>query len=372
MLGLAQLFTSGLFAWNLDANLRRRRRLWLRFDESDSFIIPQWTMAIPVRNEEKNIARLEEELSEQRYLPEKIIFLNDQSQDKTSDAIASLKAKLAKVDVREISGEALPSSWRGKIWALQQLLNSVESPYVLFMDADVSLLHPNALKSLYVDAMPFLEKRKCNFVSVFPKPDVKGSTALVVDQIYMHLFFFLPFFWEKMKSASAVAGCGQVMLINVEELKRRGFLSLISGSTHDGLQLARCFKGLDGSAPFFDGSAAFSCAYYPNLSAAFKGLSRNSWEADGNIGVSLVVSSLLFWNFVLPYVLLPFLLWNPAFLAAFLAMLWAQLRLAEELGLNRSHVFLAPVKAMAAIGVHLWSPLRLKLGLDQQWKGRAV
>jgi hypothetical protein len=226
----------------------------------------------------------------------------------------------------------------------------------------------SALGSLWQTA----QRRKVAFLSVFPRPQVGFGAVLLVHQIYTHLYYFLPFNAEKLDNASAVAGCGQLMLMRSDDLRALGGFGRLRSSTHDGLKLARIFKQSGQSVLNVDGGEAFANLMYENFRSAFRGFSRNSFEATNSIVNTLAISALLFWVFVLPFVLFPVLLLHPAWLAAFLLMLYGQYRIARELELGMSHVALTPVKALASIGVHLWGATRARLKIGTKWRGRII
>lgn len=90
------------------------------------------TLIIPFRNEEKRIEGIIESLLKANKLPKKIIFVNDHSEDNTSQLIAS---KLQRIPFQLID---LPTQLKGKKHALRYGINHSDSTFILCMDADVT------------------------------------------------------------------------------------------------------------------------------------------------------------------------------------------------------------------------------------------
>lgn len=90
------------------------------------------TLIIPFRNEEKRIEGIIESLLKANKLPKKIIFINDHSEDNTSQLIVS---KLQRIPFQLID---LPTQLQGKKHALRYGISHSDSTFILCMDADVS------------------------------------------------------------------------------------------------------------------------------------------------------------------------------------------------------------------------------------------
>jgi hypothetical protein len=362
--GFAAAGLSSLLVYNLEKNLRQRLRI-ARTSNREG-VWQGLTLAIPARNEEKNLRILLEQIVAQKYRPERVLVLNDGSTDSTPQILEDFHQRYPWVQV--IQGASLPSGWRGKVWALEQLTRSAETSELLFVDADIRFHSSQSLGALADE----IGGDTYDFFTVFPKNEVPWDSGLLVDQIYTHLYYFLPHNAERLNVASAVAGCGQVMWAKRSLLVENSALARIRSSTHDGLKLARLHRGHGLRVAFADGSRAFTCLNYSSFSEAFRGFSRNSYEATGSLISVAAISGVLFWAFVMPFVMIPFFLLSPGWLVAFLMILYGQLRVAQECGLGVSHIWLTPVKASASVATHVWGAVRWKLGLSTQWRGRLV
>lgn len=87
------------------------------------------SLIIPFRNEEMRIEPLLNSILASTQLPKNIVFVDDHSDD---ESVALIHSKLVSIDYT-----LLKSDCTGKKAALNHAINSVETQYVLTMDADV-------------------------------------------------------------------------------------------------------------------------------------------------------------------------------------------------------------------------------------------
>ena len=114
------------------------------------------TVLIPARNEAEVIqATLAGVMAQGRDI--KVVLVDDQSEDKT----AALAGEMFETDLKIISGQPLPDGWSGKLWALHQGFQQVETPLVLLLDADIELM-PGIISRLRREMM----KRKIHLISL--------------------------------------------------------------------------------------------------------------------------------------------------------------------------------------------------------------
>lgn len=89
------------------------------------------TVLIPARNEAPYIQQTLDGVTVQgKNL--RIFVIDDQSSDDTAHLAQEKGAQV-------ISGTTPPAGWSGKLWALEQGLRQVKTPYVLLLDADITL-----------------------------------------------------------------------------------------------------------------------------------------------------------------------------------------------------------------------------------------
>src|SRR5262245_38037528 len=108
---------------------------------------PSWpsvTVVIPARNEADGIGETIGSLLRQDYAGAfAIILVDDDSSDGTADVARRAAARLnASERLRIIEGRPLPRGWTGKLWAVKQGVEAVQSAsnapdYILLSDADI-------------------------------------------------------------------------------------------------------------------------------------------------------------------------------------------------------------------------------------------
>jgi len=86
------------------------------------------TVVVPARDE---ATRVEPLLRAVVGAPavEEVVVVDDESSDATAAVAAAAGARV-------VTGRPVPPGWAGKAWALQQGLDAVDSPWVVFLDAD--------------------------------------------------------------------------------------------------------------------------------------------------------------------------------------------------------------------------------------------
>ncbi len=92
------------------------------------------TVLIPARNEAAHITSTLQALGKQGQGLH-IIVIDDQSSDETAEL--ARQSGLDRLTV--IEGRPLPEGWSGKLWALQQGRQQVQTPRILLLDADIQL-----------------------------------------------------------------------------------------------------------------------------------------------------------------------------------------------------------------------------------------
>ena len=92
------------------------------------------TALVPARNEAATITDTLSRLAAQGPLA-RIVLIDDESDDGTGDLARGLD--LPQLNV--LRGQRPPPGWSGKLWALNQGLDQVDTEFVLLLDADIAL-----------------------------------------------------------------------------------------------------------------------------------------------------------------------------------------------------------------------------------------
>jgi len=116
---------------------------------------PSLSIVIPARNEEKSLPVLLESLRDQDFIPDEIIVVIDQSEDRTKEIAES-------AGVITVQSEPLPKGWVGKTWACHQGSQAAKGEIIVFLDAD-TCIEKDGLKKIIETCL-----RKDGVVSIQP------------------------------------------------------------------------------------------------------------------------------------------------------------------------------------------------------------
>lgn len=175
---------------------------------------PQVSVIIPARDEEGNLPRLLQSLSQQDLQLCEVLVVDDQSTDGTARVAAEHGAAV-------IPSAPLPETWRGKPWACQQGAAQAKGDLLLFLDAD-TWLEPGGLRRLLA----------CH---------AGGATSVVpwheMEQAYEQLSLFF-------NLLMAAGSCPQSLFGQVLLIDRAAYLAAGGHETVKGRILENAWLGL--------------------------------------------------------------------------------------------------------------------------------
>ena len=193
------------------------------------------TVLIPARNESAHIVETLSALEKQGQGLQ-ILLVDDQSTDATVDQARSAGLP----GLRVLHGAPAPQGegWSGKLWALEQGLRAIGTPYVLLLDADI-LLAPGTLSGL-------LEKRHredLDMVSLMAWLSMQGRWERCLLPPFVFFFKLLyPFALVNTKAVPLAAAAGGVVLLRRSALVSAGGFSAIRNALIDDCALAKQIK----------------------------------------------------------------------------------------------------------------------------------
>jgi glycosyltransferase involved in cell wall biosynthesis len=355
------LLSAGMFVYNL----RQFRCL-----PQDKSVGPGLSVLIPARNEEKRIGLTLRSLLSCRDVDIEIIVLDDGSSDHTAEIVRDF----CKADsrIRLESSAQFQNGWCGKTFACHQLANFARHPFFLFLDADVQVIHPDALSRL----VNFMEKNRIALASGFPRQaTVTFAEKLIVPLIEFVLLAFLPIGRMRRTSAPAfAAACGQLMAVRRDVYQKVGGHAAIATSLHDGLMLARHFRAHGFVTDIFDASDSFECRMYGNPKEVWSGFLKNAHEGLGAPRLIPWATFVLLGGQVLPFWLLigtsgsliRWLVWLSVF-ASFLPRFIGVIRFRESL----IGAILHPLGVLALLVIQWTGFIRSLARRPVQWRGRS-
>jgi glycosyltransferase involved in cell wall biosynthesis len=182
LVAVIQLVAALLLYLSTSRNLRKNRPPVVTSHYSDKDL-PSLTVAIPARNETRELEECLRLLTASNYPKLEILVLDDCSQNRRTPEIIK---QFAHDGVRFIAGDVPPDNWLAKNFAYEQLAKQANGELLLFCGIDAQF-QPNSLRVL-VELM--LEKKK-SMVSIVP-----DNTAPSLSNFEAHMVQPSRYAWE--------------------------------------------------------------------------------------------------------------------------------------------------------------------------------
>ena len=204
-------------------------------DKAEGFLASQSslsdiTVLIPARNESAYVGRTLQAVNKQGS-GLRIILIDDQSMDDTA-----LQAKAGGAEV--LSGSTPPPGWSGKLWALEQGLKKVQTPYTLLLDADIEL-SPGIVHALLHKA----QSEKVALVSLMAAPPLMNFIERLLMPAFIFFFKLLyPFELANKSSSRIAAAAGGCILVETQALHTIGAFANLHNALIDDCTLAGHIK----------------------------------------------------------------------------------------------------------------------------------
>jgi chlorobactene glucosyltransferase len=131
------------------------------------------TVIIPARDEAQRIGRCLDGLAAQRLTDLDVVVLDDGSTDGTAELARSYRDRLP--GLRVITGAPLPDGWAGKCWACWQAAATVQSPWLLFLDADTAP-QPGMIAAL----LQYATTHRVDLLSLLPLLELRSFWERVI------------------------------------------------------------------------------------------------------------------------------------------------------------------------------------------------
>ena len=329
---------------------------------------------MPARNEAETIARAVASLAKQNYSGVlRTVIVDDQSEDGTADLAKSAALEAGAADRVEIMrSAALQSGWTGKMWALQQEIESHRQDsreYFWFTDADI-VHEPDTLSRLVSHA----EQQHADLVSLMVMLHAKSFPERLLMPPFLYYFLMLyPPKWIPDPNAKTAGAAGGCILLRRTALERIGGIAAIRAEVIDDCALARAVKRSGGTVWMALTRKSVSLRAYESFSEIRDLIARTAFT-QLKYSPLLLVGTLagMLLTYILPVALTFHLqpaVWRLG-LAAWLLMAVTYLPTVRFYGLSPLWAPFLPVAA-AFYSYATWlSALRYWLGRGGQWKGR--
>ncbi len=334
---------------------------------------PFVSVLIPARNEAERIGPAIEGLMRQTYARFEVIVLDDNSEDDTGSLVNSL----IKDDSRFtcIRGRELPPEWKGKPFAMQQLVEKSKGEILLFLDAD--MFPEPELIDWTVNRML---SNKVDFLSGYARHTTpEKAEYLLFPVMYLATSFLLPLWlFRRSKSYVFSHAIGQYFCVNSSVMKEVDGFRPVKNKINEDIQMARYLKGKGYSQVFIDAKKYISGNMYDSMDHARMGVMRVLYEYFDNLVYPFIFMGAVMLLFLLmPLVLAPLALYtgHPSALPLFLnigLVLLAWLLTMLDRKLPWYTAFFYPVHFAWILRLSVRSIVLSKRGLGYIWKGRTV
>lgn len=355
--------------------------LWIYSKKPRVFNGAKVSVCIPARNEEKNIETCIRSFMTQSYENYEVLVLNDNSEDRTAEILASLEREFSG-KLRVFNGKPLEEGWTGKIFAMNQLIQHTTGEYLLFSDADT--IHG---KDSIAFAVTNLTVHKADMLSGYIKEKVVTfGERITIPLIFMLTGFVLPMFLNRITPFSFTSvAIGQYIMIKKKVFEAVGGYESMKNLISEDVFLARLIKKKGYKTIFTDCKRAATCRMYDGYRESVNGITKNifSFLANNTTVILIAIFGVSF------FLLLPFPLFLVSLGINILAGGWVS-TITVLLGINvllmfivwvlvsgSQHLpfstpFLYPVLFTNLVYMAIVSFVRTVSGKGYVWKGRVV
>ena len=323
------------------------------------------TALMPARNEAAVIAKTLAALNIQgRNLS--LVVVDDQSTDKTAELARQMWADKVAV----VAGAPLPSGWSGKLWALEQGRQHVNTPLVLLMDADIEL-KPGIISRL----REHMQRHDVVFISLMAAPMMCNFWEKLLMPAFVYFFKLLyPFRLSNSGNSTVAAAAGGCILMESRVLEEIGGFAALKHELIDDCSLARCVKSQGHKTWIGLTHSACSIRPYRQVKDIWNMVSRTAFtQLHYSFGLLLACTGIMVIAFGVPVAGLFF----PGASARFLALAacgamalsyFPTLKFYRRSGF---WVLSLPVVGMLYLCMTWASALRYFRGERARWKGRS-
>ena len=255
------------------------------------------TVLIPARNEGPYIQRTLSGICAQGQ-GICVIVIDDQSVDDTAEQARKCGAKI-------ITGTSPPRGWSGKLWALEQGLREVKTPYTLLLDADIELA-PGIVAELRQKA----HAENLALVSLMAEPPMKNFIERLLMPAFIFFFKLLyPFGLANKPVSRIAAAAGGCILVETQALRSVGAFANLHNALIDDCTLAAHIKRAGMRTWIGLSHAARSHRGYQTLRPIWEMVARTAYTQLRYSPILLTICTLImismFWAAPLGFLLVP-------------------------------------------------------------------
>lgn len=334
-----------------------------RCNLADAGVMPDVSLIVPARNEERNLPQLLSSLTAARLSPAEAIVVDDSSQDSTAEIAGGYGARV-------LQGKALPPGWTGKTWACWQGAQVAHADSLLFVDADT-----------------WFEPGGFDRAVSFFRSHADGNTAVslvpfhVTHAWYEELSLFFNLLMTFGAGGFGLLGkprlFGQSLLISRELYERSGGHAAVRSAILENFELSSRVVRAGGHCVCVAGRGVLNVRMFPDGFAQLregwiKAFAQGAAESDGRV---LAVS--IYWLSALSSTFFGALFLHGSarglFLLLYAAFAFQVYAFARQIGTFRwVSCVLYPVPLVFFFGLFTQSLIRRALKQKVTWRGREL
>jgi hopene-associated glycosyltransferase HpnB len=294
-----------------------------------------------------------------------VFLIDDQSTDGTVPA--AQRAGLPNLHI--IQGQPPPEGWSGKLWALHQGFQYVNTPLILLMDADIELL-PGVLPA----ARDLMRKKGVQLVSLMAALRMVDFWERLLMPAFIYFFKLIyPFRLSNSGRSGIGAAAGGFILLETRLVREIGGFEALRGELIDDCALARRIKSFGYRTWIGLSHSVRSLRPYPHLRAVWNMVARTAFTqlhySPLLLGLCTSLLILAFWGPVIG-VGLGSGLCRLAAILGLTAMILSYLPTLEFFRLPKFWALTLPLSGSLYLAMTWTSAIRYWQGNRSQWKGR--
>lgn len=247
-----------------------------RLNKYNSSNTPFISILIPMRNEERNVVELLDNLKKLSYPNMEVIGLDDGSTDLTAEKWLEHTEGDDRFSLKY--GKSLPEGWKGKVHACDQLAAFSTGDKLLFLDADARI-HPSTLQH----ALGVMETYQSAMVTGFPKfPTKPFLSKLLVPFQHILVLSHLPIFVaNKTTKPAFTAAHGAFLFVDRQPYEAVGGHEAIKDAMVDDVMLARLYKENGLNVSLVNVTMFVECFMYETNKEVWEGFQKNIFIGVG-------------------------------------------------------------------------------------------
>lgn len=260
------------------------------------------SVLIPARNEEPNISTCLDSLLCQNFGNYEILIYDDHSTDNTSSILKRYQENNPKL-IKLIKAVPLEKGWKGKTFALQQMIPKSTGDILICIDADMI-----ASPTLIDFTLSSMKQYQADCLSGWPKHILKRKTdSLLTPLVYLATSFLFPVkFIPVLRTSLLAHAIGQFMAFDKEMLVNIGGFSSVKEKINEDIHIARAVKKAGYKQLLVDAKDHIQGEMYEGLKPAFINMERVIFDYLGNSLIkTILLACLIFFSILMPIVMFP-------------------------------------------------------------------